>query len=506
LQAQICFDMERESTIIIGGGLGGLFCGAILGKEGHAVKVLERHRVAGGGLHLFRRGGVEFETGMHVVGGFQEGGVLNRLCRYLGIMHRLDLLPGDDLLHVGCDGRRYRMPRGVARLEEALAGEFPGEGENIRQYLSRIYALCDESGLYDLRFPPAGGHAGSFAGSVGEFIDGCTRDERLRRVLAFRNPLYAGEEYRTPAYIHAMVNRLYIEGASRFVGGSQQLADALVDVIRDTGGEVLTGHAVTRVEIEGKSVDHVVTADGERHVADRYISSLDPSSLFDLLDRSRLQRSYRQRLDSIPRAYSAFKLYIVFKPGTFPYLDHACYYLDDYEGTWTQETYTDETWPKGFMAITPAVTRRDRFAEKMIVTCVMNFDTVRRWEGTTTGRRGDDYEAFKRQREERVMAKLERVFPGIGSCTRDVFSATPLTIRDYLGHREGALYGTRKDCRHVELSHIPVRTKLDNLLMTGQCVHLHGILGVPLTALVTCAELVGMERLLERIHQSNTLE
>ena len=62
------------SLIIIGGGLGGLVCGAILAKEGYAVRVLEKHTVAGGGLHTFKRNGIDFETGMHVISGFQSGG------------------------------------------------------------------------------------------------------------------------------------------------------------------------------------------------------------------------------------------------------------------------------------------------------------------------------------------------------------------------------------------------------------------------------------------------
>ena len=53
----------------------------------------------------------------------------------------------------------------------------------------------------------------------------------------------------------------------------------------------------------------------------------------------------------------------------------------------------------------------------------------------------------------------------------------------------------------MALSHIPVRTKLENLLLTGQNINLHGILGVPITAINTCAELMGMEYLLNKINK-----
>ena len=58
----------NKTAIIIGAGLGGLFTGAILAKEGLRVTVLEKNATAGGGLQTFRRFGEEFDTGMHVIG------------------------------------------------------------------------------------------------------------------------------------------------------------------------------------------------------------------------------------------------------------------------------------------------------------------------------------------------------------------------------------------------------------------------------------------------------
>jgi all-trans-retinol 13,14-reductase len=99
-----------------------------------------------------------------------------------------------------------------------------------------------------------------------------------------------------------------------------------------------------------------------------------------------------------------------------------------------------------------------------------------------------------------VLDKLEEIFPGIRSCIKHLYSATPLTIRDYYKQKEGALYGVKRERDRVELSYLPVRTKLANLLLTGQNVNLHGILGVPITAVDTCSALVGMEYLLDKIN------
>jgi len=500
---------QKQSVIIIGSGIGGLFCGAILSKEGYRVKIFEKHFRIGGGLHQFEREGITFETGMHVAGAFQPNGVLNRICSYLGIMDKLSILPEDDdcfeLFHIGSENKEYRIPKGAANYIEYLSAEFPNEKENISKYLYDLYAICDAIKLYNLELETVetfnSGHPDEFLESVGHFINRYTTNERLRAVLALANPLYAGEQYKTPIYIHALITKFFIEGACRFVGGSQQLADALTEIIVQAGGEVCANNGVTHIEIEKKQIDYIITSDGKKHQADYYISAIHPSSLFKLLDTSKLQRSYWTRIDAIPNSYSSFSLYIIFKPNTFPFLNYTGYYQGDYEMTWLHDKYTLDTWPHGVMYITPPETQHDTFAKKMIVNCIMNFETVKQWENTTVGKRGKEYEDFKLQCSEKIIKQLEKKIPDIRSCIQSIYSASPLTIRDYYNQKEGALYGVKKDCGNMALSYISVRTKLNNLLLTGQNINLHGILGVPLTAIKTCAELVGMEYLLNKINE-----
>ena len=104
----------QKQVVIIGGGLGGLFTAALLGKEGYRVTVLERGAQVGGGLQSFRRNGVSFDAGMHVLGGFQPGGSLDRIFRYLGIQDQVRIRPVDadcmDEVYCHEDQRVYRVP------------------------------------------------------------------------------------------------------------------------------------------------------------------------------------------------------------------------------------------------------------------------------------------------------------------------------------------------------------------------------------------------------------
>ena len=52
--------MSKYDIIIIGSGLGGLECGAILSKEGYHVCVLEKNELFGGCFQTYQRGGKDY--------------------------------------------------------------------------------------------------------------------------------------------------------------------------------------------------------------------------------------------------------------------------------------------------------------------------------------------------------------------------------------------------------------------------------------------------------------
>lgn len=117
-----------KKVVIIGGGLGGLFCGAILAKEGLHVTVLEKNATIGGGLQTFTRFGEVFDTGMHVVGGMRPGGNIWRICRYLGIEDKVSMRDVDDdctdRLYFSEDQQYYTIAKGRDRYVESLAKVF----------------------------------------------------------------------------------------------------------------------------------------------------------------------------------------------------------------------------------------------------------------------------------------------------------------------------------------------------------------------------------------------
>ena len=142
----------EKSAVIIGGGLGGLFTGAILSKEGVKVTVIEKNPTVGGGLQSFRRFGETFDTGMHVIGGMQEGGNIRRICEYLGIFDKVHVMDVDpdviDTLYFAEDKKVYKIAQGKDGFVNALSESFPDQKDNLRAYVDAVYAIVDELDMF----------------------------------------------------------------------------------------------------------------------------------------------------------------------------------------------------------------------------------------------------------------------------------------------------------------------------------------------------------------------
>lgn len=479
-----------SSVLIIGGGLGGLFTGAFLAHEGYHVTILEKNRVVGGGLQCFTRHGEVFGTGMHVVGGFQPGGSLYRLCRYLGIMDRLHLHPCDAAASVVLtDGTVYRLPLGQEKQYDYLVSRFPDEAEGLRDYFTVIAALVEETDLFHLRPPQTGSvfarHPDYFL-PADELIARHVRHPRLQELLAWPFLLFDGRRGHTPAYIHALVGTLFGNESQMLIGGGQPLADALVSVIVAAGGEVLTGRPVSSVDCGNHRIAGVNTLCGQRFEADYYVSSLHPCTFLSLLSPGAFPRAFVRRLEQIPSTCSAFKAYYTMREGTFPFVAHPC--------------FVNGASPfRRMLYVTPPVAGQGDWAHTVEIVLPLSFEEVRRWESTASGCRGADYERWKLDRLEIVTTRMEQLYPGFRTAVSHAFAATPLSLRDWLGTKDGAMYGFFKDSTDPALSRLSVVTKIPNLFLTGQCIHLHGICGTPLTALETAETIIGSHVILSRL-------
>lgn len=492
-------ESNSKTILIIGGGLGGLVTGALLTKEGFKVTVLEKNSIIGGGLQSFYRHNVEFPTGMHIFGGFSEGGNLKQIFDYLDITRKLHLVPTDadasDVVTISEDNATYNLPKGKENLINYLSTIFPDEAENIRNYIEKLFELSHEEDLFYLResssepnFPTL---SQDFLMPYNSLIDRYISNPKLKRLLNYLSPLFGGVKGMTPAFLNALLSVLHINGTFQFAGGSQQMADLLKEVIENGGGKVIANEEVININVDNHLVTYVSTKRGNTYKADSYISDVHPDVLLRVISEKAFPTAFKKRLHSIPESSSSFKVYIKFKDGAFRYVNHPSYYIDN-----------QNDWPSQFMCVTPPVENQGEFAKTMIVISPMEFEQVKRWEDTWTGHRGEDYETWKQEMTEKLLDLVEKIYPEIRSSIDFSFASSPLTIRDFYGNKYGSNYGFQKDSNDLMLSQMSVFTKVKNLFLTGQNVNIHGFCGVSVTAIETAEAIVGHNEIVRKINKN----
>jgi len=502
--------MSKYDIVIIGSGLGGLCSGFILSKEGYNVCILEKNRQLGGSLQIFSRDKAIFDTGIHYIGGLEEGQNLYQYFKYFGLMDKLNLKRMDmdafDVISFEGDETRYRHAQGYTNFVNVLAEQFPGERDNIQRYANKMQEICDYFPLYRLGEEPKDllTTSGFLETDTKQYIESITSNYKLQNVLAGSNPLYAGVPGRTPLYVHALVVNTYIESSWKCVDGGAQISKHLSQAIKAMGGTIRNYSEARKFHFKGAEIESVELADGSRIEAKHFISNADISRTLDMIEGSHVRQAYRSRITGLDNTISAFILNIVFKKDVFPYLNHNCYHYAT-DNVWCGTTYTEETWPDGLAIFTAPNSRTGAYADSMTAMCYMHYSEMQPWAGTINTipnkvtDRGEGYEEFKQRKAEKILEFLEKRFPGIRNCIHSYSASTPLTYRDYIGSRDGTLYGIQKDYKDPLKTFITPKTKVPNLLLTGQNLNLHGVLGVTVSAVVTCGEFVGQTNLIRKI-------
>ncbi|QJB33388.1 NAD(P)/FAD-dependent oxidoreductase [Chitinophaga oryzae] len=502
--------MQNYDVIIIGSGLGGLVCGAILSRNGYKVRIYEKNRQPGGCLQTFSRDKVIFDSGVHYIGGLGAGENLNKVFSYLGIMDKLKLKrmdpEGFDHINFGAEEKVYRIAEGRDRFIRTLVADFPGETDALHAYCDKISEVCSKFPLYNLRLGDYEEKRSVLTLNAASVIESFTGNPRLRQVLAGNNLLYAGVKEKTPFYVHALVLNSYMQSSWKCVDGGSQIARLLCRRITENGGAVIRNTEVKKIVGQGDRVDHLILENGEKVTADHYISNLHPAQTTAITESDAIRGAYRSRMQNLENSAGGFVLNVVLKPGTFPYINHN-YYHHATDDAWAGINYTPDQWPQTYAIYVSAGSRHETYADSLSVMTYMRYDELAPWQHTfNTERqeasRGADYEAFKVRKAEQLIDAVEKKFPGFRNCVQSYYVATPLSYRDYIGTGDGSMYGIMKDSTDPLRTMVSARTRLSNLYLTGQNLNLHGILGVTISSVITSAELLGMEFLVEEINQS----
>lgn len=348
-------------TIIIGSGMAGLTAGAYLAKAGHAVTVYEQFATPGGVTATVTQDGFGWDIGPLILEGFAPGDKARVILEELGVSEKVKAVHED---------RGLAMPEfalwkpkeyeGPYWRREQLKKLFPQESS----HLDRYYHFYDQMiGLFSLgrqaerarglqalwlklrmllAFQGVKGMAkwsGAqvmdhffdspvlktfFLGIVADFVTAPSEFPglgvptlHLETAFDKRIPTFPGSQSAQTAYCY-------------LVGGCQTLVDAVIGVILQNGGQVITKTEVKRIVIEDNRVKGVELADGRVDRADLVLASGGMREVFfDLVGREKLPAALVSQIEAnlMMESVLMVQLGIDFDPR--PYQPAAlCYYYN----------------------------------------------------------------------------------------------------------------------------------------------------------------------------------
>lgn len=477
---------ENETTkydaVIIGAGLGGLTCGALLAKSGLKTLIIEQHSIPGGYCTSFKRKGFIFDSAVHFTEGLGEGGRFHQILKDLGVEKEIEVYKLDPLARYFFGDESFSVPADLNEYILMLSKKFPEEEKGISELFKTIERLGEESEklpaqynvwsilFHPLKYPLVLKYYNkTFADMLANFI----KDAKLGSIIS------GGWGYvgLPPSKVSAlqMAGYLYsahIEGQNYLKGGTQVLANTLVKALRKYGGELQLGTKVTRIFVENNTATGVETAKGNKISAKYVVSNADARQTFlTLIGSEKLSSKFLNRLEQMKPSISLFQVFlgVDMNPREKGIIEHEilCYpsYDLDYEYNSDLQVESEETFGICIPTLLdPSLAPENKHVISLI--CPIPYDYKENWE-TENGKRGSSYEKLKGEAMHRLIKTAERIIPELSKHIVFSEAATPLTLERYTDNYKGAAYGWASTIGQSGLGRLQPKTPIKNLYLAG---------------------------------------
>ncbi|TVQ48918.1 MAG: FAD-dependent oxidoreductase [Gloeocapsa sp. DLM2.Bin57] len=448
--------MDKTEIVIIGSGVGGLCCGALLAYYGFDVIVCESHSLPGGAAHGFERQGYTFDSGPSLYSGLSYSPSANPLRQVLDAI-------GEELDWVNYHSWGCFLPEGYFDAEvgsnqfEEILLKLRGESavQQWRQLLGAIAPLSeavmkvptaavrtDLGAIFTLgKFAPSLlpylGQVPLLTGAFDRVIKDIITDPFIYNWLNLLCFLLSGLplEHTSAAEVAFMFADWYRPQVALDypVGGSGAIVAALVRGLEKYGGKLRLNAHVSEIIGEKQRAVGIKLRNGQEIRATKaVISNASIWNTLDLLDPATLPSDYRRQRANTPPCDSFLHLHLGID-ATELTQNLGCHYivLKDWQLTAPQNLVAisipsvldPNLAPVGKQVIhvyTPATEPYDLWA---------NLD-----------RSSTAYQQLKQERTEVMWQALEKIIPDIRSRCEVTLVGTPLTHERFLRRYRGS-YG-----------------------------------------------------------------
>jgi all-trans-retinol 13,14-reductase len=506
---------DRYDSIVVGSGIGGLVCAALQAKLGRKVCVLEQHYTAGGFTHSYERKGFEWDVGVHYVGVLHKpNGTLRRIFDVVsdGRLQWAPMDPVYDRIIIG--GRTVDFVAGRDNLAASLKAHFPQEARAIDAYLALVDRVARSAPKFFAAqaMPPLLAKAYRAVRpmmvpkecfqTARQVLEGLTRNQELIAFLTGQWGDYGMVPSEASFMIHASVARHYFGGGSYPVGGSWRIADSIIPTIRAAGGEVFTYAKVAQVLVEEGRATGVVMANGDRLHADTVVSDAGALITFGQLlpEAERVRLGYVARLARVKASGAHLCLYAGFRGSAaelgLPRTNLWIYPSIDHEGNVARFVADlDAPFPMLYISFPsakdPEWDEHHPGKSTVEVLTVGPWEPFAKWEGTTWGKRGADYEALKDRLQLRLLDALFAQLPQLRDALEYAELSTPLSTRWFAQNPHGEIYGLDHDVQRFRQDWLHPCTPVKGLYLTGQDVVSAGVGGALMGGFMTTSAMLG---------------
>ncbi|MEM1239555.1 MAG: C-3',4' desaturase CrtD [Cyanobacteria bacterium P01_H01_bin.26] len=496
----------QPRVLVVGAGIGGLTAAALLAKRGYRVCVFEQAMVPGGCASTFRRRGFTFDVGATQVAGLEPGGIHHQIFSELGLelpaAEHCDpacavFLPGETTpINVWRDPDQWRTER---------QRQFPGS-EPFWQKLGSLFRyswrfqgrqpvlpprnLWDTWQLTNSLRPDTFLTVPHTFSTVGQLLKGYSlhHNRRLKTFLDLQLKLYSQVGADETALLYA-ATALGVsqapQGLFHLQGSMQVLSEALVNAIKQFDGQVLLGHAVDRIQLEGNRpryvrIRHQKTGETWLEAADHVVANVTVQNLTTLLGQQ-TPRGYQRRVDKLIPSSGAFVVYLGVDQAAIP--DNCpphLQFLYDYDGPIGENNSL-------FVSVSRPGDGRAPEGQATIV--ASSFTDVQAWQQC------GDYDRLKAEYERGAIAKLSQYFNLDPQHIIHIESGTPRTFERYTARHQGMVGGIGQRLSTFGPFGFATRTPIPKLWLVGDCVHPgEGTAGVSYAALTAVRQIEAMEK------------
>ncbi|MBI3895871.1 MAG: NAD(P)/FAD-dependent oxidoreductase [Acidobacteria bacterium] len=452
---------EQFDAIIIGSGIGGLFCANLLAQNGVKVLLLERHYMLGGFCSTFRRKGFIFDAATHfypLLG--NETTLTGKLLKQLKIQTQWIKMEPVDQFHFP-SLPPFSVPADFGKYLEKLKAWFPEEATAIDRYFSELR----QAYLYGLLFYFKGVDnepARRFEKyTVMDKLDEHFHDPRLKALLMADTPHWGSLPNQTSYLFDAMLRLSYFLGNYYPRGSSQKFANDLGQALELRGGKILKCASAEHILIESGKVQGVRIRTISKRPSQEYVfrapvvvSNADAIHTYrDLIGEKSCGRWLIDYMESLRPSYPCFLIHIGLR-GMDPEK------LAEAEGYYWSSYEAEDAIRNVFKIFIPTRFDPDVAPSGCQILIVQKLSPVRLEEIT-------DWAAHKEAVENRILERLREILPGIEDHIVVKLSASAMTSYQFTNNWQGAMLGWEMSPGQLGSARLPNATPIENLYLVG---------------------------------------